>query len=98
MFCLTIVGWSIFRASSMTWLANVFINDFSAGFTGDSLIVSVVVLASVAFYCIPLFVLMILDRTIPKAKTVHAVAYAIGCVGILVLFRNNFQDFIYFQF
>ena len=98
MCCLTIVGWSIFRASSLAWLGNVFKNNFSAGFTGDSLIVSVVVFASIAFYCTPLLALMILDRVIPKAKTVHAIAYAIGCVGILVLFRNNFQDFIYFQF
>lgn len=98
MICLTMVGWSIFRASSLTWLVNVFKNNFSAGFTGDSLVVAVVVFASVAFYCMPLFVLMILDRAIPKAKTVHAVAYAIGCVAILVLFRNNYQDFIYFQF
>ena len=98
MFCLTVIGWSIFRASSLTWLGNVFKNNFSAGFTGDSLTVSVVVFASVAFYCLPLLALMILDRVIPKAKTVHAVAYAVGCVAILVLFRNNFQDFIYFQF
>lgn len=92
------VGWAIFRASDLGWLTAVFGQGFSIGAAGDSLVVSLVVLASVAFYSLPLFGLMFLNRVIPNRKFVHSIAYGLAVIILIVLFRGSQQDFIYFQF
>ena len=98
MLCFTMVGWTIFRSSNLGWLTAVFTQGFSIGTTGDSLVVSLVVLVSVAFYSLPLFALMFLDRVIPNRKFIHAIAYSFAVIIIMTLFRESQQDFIYFQF
>lgn len=98
MFVLTIFGWAIFRASSMSWLAGTLTHGPDLGLTGDSLVVGIVVLLSVAFYAMPLFVLLFLDRVIPNRRLAHAFAYGLAIVAITVFFRGTVQDFIYSQF
>jgi D-alanyl-lipoteichoic acid acyltransferase DltB (MBOAT superfamily) len=98
MLCFTMVGWVIFRSSNLGWLTAVFTQGFSTGTTGDSLVVSLVVLVSVAFYSLPLFALMFLDRVIPNRKFINATAYSLVVIIIMTLFRESQQDFIYFQF
>jgi alginate O-acetyltransferase complex protein AlgI len=98
MFILTLFGWMIFRAGSMTWLIDVWRHGLSPGFSGDSLVVGSVVLTFAAFYTLPLLVLLFLDRVIPKYKTVHALAYGFALVALFLFFRDQQQDFIYFQF
>lgn len=98
MFMFTLVGWAIFRTSSMSWLLSVFTNQPSLGFSGQPLIAATVILFSVMFYSLPLFALMLIDRVTPNNKFIHAVVYGLAIVAITVLFRDNGQDFIYFQF
>jgi D-alanyl-lipoteichoic acid acyltransferase DltB (MBOAT superfamily) len=98
MFMFTIVGWAIFRASSMSWLVGVFTNGPSLGFSGQPLIAAMVILFSVMFYSLPLLAFMIIDRMLPKRKSVHAIVYGLSIVAIVVLFRDSGQDFIYFRF
>ena len=98
MFTLTIFGWTIFRASSTGWLAYALTFGFDLGLTGDSLAVSLVVLLSVAFYTMPLFVLLFLDRVIPNRRFAHALVYGLAIVVITIFFRETGRDFIYFQF
>lgn len=98
MFMFTLFGWAIFRTSSMTWLLSAFTSQPNFGFSGQPLIAAMVILFSVIFYSLPLFVLMLIDRVTPKSKTIHAVVYGMAIVAITVLFRDSAQDFIYFQF
>jgi hypothetical protein len=82
----------------MTWLLQVFGKGFSFGFTGDSLITSMVILLSVAFYAAPLALFMFADRVLPEKRNVEAVLYGLALVAITVFSRSGAQDFIYFQF
>lgn len=98
MFCFTLIGWTIFRSSSIEWLIRIFSSNFSVGTSGDSLVVSSVVLSAVAFYSLPLFILMFLDRIIPNRKFVHSMFYGLAIIMIMVLAPGDSQDFIYSQF
>ena len=98
MFCFTLIGWAIFRASSIEWLTGIFSKNFSIGISGDSLIVSYIVLTAVALYSLPLFALMFLDRIIPKWKVAHSLFYGLAVIMIIVLVPGAQQDFIYSQF
>ena len=98
MFCFTLIGWAIFRASSIEWLTGIFSKNFSIGISGDSLIVSYIVLTAVALYSLPLFALMFLDRIIPKRKVAHSLFYGLAVIMIIVLVPGAQQDFIYSQF
>jgi alginate O-acetyltransferase complex protein AlgI len=94
----TLIGWMIFRAANLEWLADIFRQNVTAGLGGESLIVGTVVLAFVVAYSLPLFVLMVLDRAIPNHKTLHAIAYGFILVAIVLFAQDHQQDFIYFQF
>ena len=97
MFCLTMVGWTIFRAPSMEWLIHVFGRGFSLGLLGDSLIVSLVVLTSVAVYSAPLLVLVLADR-LDGRRLVHSLVYSLAIVLLIGVSADSGVDFIYFQF
>ncbi|MCP4709019.1 MAG: MBOAT family protein [Planctomycetes bacterium] len=99
MFSLTIFGWLLFRSSSINWLFNALsLDQFSWGFSGNSLTVAVATFALIAFYSLPLFIMMFLDRVTPKLGFLHAIFYGFALTIIIVLFRDSQQDFIYFQF
>jgi len=99
MFAFTIFGWLLFRSSSINWLAHALsLDNFSWGLSGNSLTVAVATFALVAFYSLPLFIMMFLDRITPKLGFLHALFYGLALTIIIVLFRDSQQDFIYFQF
>jgi len=97
MFGFTLLGWLLFRAASLGWLAGV-LTAPAAGLTGDSAVVTVVVLAFTALFTAPLFVLYALDRWLPRARPLHALFHGAALVAIVVFFLDNQQTFIYFQF
>ena len=98
MLTLVVLGWSFFRASSISWWYGVFAEGFSWGLSGDSLIVCVVVLLSLTLYSLPLAMFWFINKVVPNKKYIHAVVYGVSIVAITILFRDNQQDFIYFQF
>ncbi|MFH1614989.1 MAG: MBOAT family O-acyltransferase [Planctomycetota bacterium] len=98
MLCFTMIGWAIFRAANLGWLANIFTTGFSFGASGDSLIVALVITVFVMFYSLPLMVMMYMDRVIPQQRNLHALIYGLALVVIILFFREGHQDFIYFQF
>jgi len=97
MFLLTVIAYIIFRASDISWLANV-LTHTTPGFSGDSLTVSLVIIALVLFYSIPFLVLLILDRVVPDRKWIHSIVYGFAIVAIVLFFIDAKQDFVYFQF
>lgn len=97
MFCFTLVGWAIFRTSSLTWLARA-AGNMSLGFSGDSLTVAAVITALVALYSSPLIVSLILSRRERKSGYVNAIVYGVAVCIIVLFAQERGQDFIYFQF
>ncbi len=98
MFCLTMVGWAIFRAPSQEWLIRVFGDGFRLGLSGDSLLVGLVVLISVAVYALPLPMLALAECAGPRYRILRSLVYGLAPVLILVLAPESASDFIYFQF
>ncbi|MCI5209875.1 MAG: hypothetical protein D3910_14025 [Candidatus Electrothrix sp. ATG2] len=98
MFFLICVGWSIFRASSISWLLDIFGDGYAWGFSGDTLITSVVIFSYLILYTSPLLLFFFLDRMIPAKNYINAAFYSLCLVSIIIFFRDSGQDFIYFQF
>jgi len=97
MFTITNISHLIIRAPSMGWLIGAFRN-MTPGFTGDSLLASMVVLSVTAVYSLPMFLLFYLDRWAPPYRWLHALFYGV-CLVIIYLFHSSVQrDFFYFQF
>ncbi|MCP4605448.1 MAG: hypothetical protein GY847_33835 [Proteobacteria bacterium] len=92
-----VVGWTMFRASSMSWLL-VAISNAKLGISGDSLVTSVVILSNCALFSLPFFFLMFIDRAAPNRKWIHSIAYGFLVVWTICYVRESGQDFIYFQF
>ncbi len=97
MFVATNVGWMLFRAPSMGWLVNVF-RGADWGFSGDSLIVSLSVLAMLLLYALPLLVLPLLGRFNHRLPYVMPAYYALATGLTIIFLGSGSQDFIYFQF
>ena len=93
----TLFGWLLFRADNMSWLAHVLLN-WHWGVSEEAMAVSLSVLGLIGFYSMPLFVMMFLDRALPKMKYVHAIFYSLAILAIMLFMRDSAQDFLYFQF
>ena len=96
MFCLTVIGWSIFRAPSMEWYWNVLKNIHlpeSFQYIG----VGAVILANTVFFLLPLWVYAVLRKI---RINEHGVALYCGFLLVMILLFHNESgnDFIYFQF
>jgi D-alanyl-lipoteichoic acid acyltransferase DltB (MBOAT superfamily) len=97
MFVLTVFGWLLFRAPSAAWLWNLF------GHTqliGDRNYVLTALLSAgiIAFYAVPLFIKMALDRFAKPESWWRALYYA-GLIVMIILYTNSSNpDFIYLQF
>ncbi len=96
MMCFTVFGWILFRTPDMQWLANVF-KQAVAGFSGDSLVVGLDIIAFVILYSIPLFLFMLLDKVVDN-RWIHATVYGLSIVALMIFFRDAGRDFIYFHF
>ena len=82
----------------MGWLVGVFGDGFHLGLSGDSLVVSLVVLISIAVYALPLPMLALAEQAGPKSRMIRSLVYGLTPVLILVLAPDIASDFIYFQF
>ena len=97
MFCFIVFGWLIFRSPDISWLVSGLKTMFYIQ-SSEQLVAALVVLSFLAVYSFPLFVLMFLDRVVPKMKWLHAIVYGISLAVIICFYREAGQDFIYFQF
>lgn len=95
---LTLIGWMIFRAPSLSWLISSLRSGAGLGFSGDSLIASLVMLTGALVYSLPLLLFMFLDRAVPRRRVLHALTYALAIVAMLLFAQDRGFDFIYFQF
>ncbi len=91
----TLVGWALFRAPSLGWLAAALAAPV-AGLSGDTGVASAVIVAFAALYALPLALLAACERS--RAPWLSPLAAGL-CVALVLLFhRDAGQDFIYFRF
>jgi len=98
MFILTIVGWLLFRASSMPWLVRALRYAFVGGVSDDEWIVAATIAAFVAAYALPMMLLHACERLLPKHRWVLGALYGCALSAVVILARDARQDFIYFRF
>ena len=98
MFTLTVVGWLIFRASSMSWLISAIGHAFAGGVTQEEWLVAATIACFVAAYAMPMIALHFSERLLPKQPWVCGVLYGGALTAIAILARDARQDFIYFRF
>lgn len=97
MFLLTLAGWAIFRAPSLTWLAEA-VSQMRLGLRGDPLVVASTIAALVGLYAAPLVVSLVLSRRASRRGPVSAIAFGLAVCLIVLFAQERGQDFIYFQF
>jgi len=98
MFTLTVIGWLIFRASSMSWLISVLGQAFTSAVSPDDWLITATIGGFVAVYAMPMIVLHVWERLVPKHAWCLGLAYGAALTAIAVLARDARQDFIYFRF
>jgi alginate O-acetyltransferase complex protein AlgI len=96
MFLLTLLGWSIFRTSDMTWLINLVNNPL--GLSGDDLYVSICIFIYILAYSSPMIFFYILKHHLQNNHLIRGSIYGLLIFTIFMFSRENSQDFIYFQF
>ena len=94
---LTLVGWLLFRAPSLSWLAGA-ITDAELGISGDSLLVAAFTVGFVLAHVVPWGVAHWLQRQRPDALWGHAMCRCALLALVVILGRETPSDFIYFQF
>jgi len=96
MFALIAFGWLIFRAPSMTWLADVFLHsEWTHG--REDWIVTSIVLSRTILYSLPLVIKYLLDQYVPRGF-IQPFYYAVLTLGVIIFIGSGTTDFIYFQF
>jgi D-alanyl-lipoteichoic acid acyltransferase DltB (MBOAT superfamily) len=96
MFAFIAFGWLIFRAPSMTWLADVFLHsEWTHG--REDWIVASIVLSRTILYSLPLVIKYLLDQYVPRGF-VQPFYYAVLTLGVIIFIGSTTTDFIYFQF
>ncbi|MDX1382362.1 MAG: MBOAT family O-acyltransferase [Thermoanaerobaculia bacterium] len=96
MFAATLVGWMLFRAPSLSWLARALTGGLEV--PAQAPLVAAAALALIAVYSLPLLVMRWLeDRRSPSA-VVEGLAAAAAVLLLAVFARSDSQAFIYFQF
>ena len=91
----TLVGWALFRAPSLGWLARALAAPI-AGLDGDALVTSVLIAAFAGLYALPLALLAASERS--QARWLPPLAAGLCLVVTLLFHRDAAQDFIYFRF
>ncbi len=95
---LTLLGWALFRAPSMTWLHNALFYDPQAGLHGPAPASGLVILLWTALLSLPFSVLKYLDDEKNSPATAQGIILGAFLVLIAVFTPEAGQDFIYFQF
>ncbi len=96
MFCLTLIGWAIFRTPNLSWLIGIFNNPL--GFSNEELYVSASILLYVLIYSSPMILFYLLNNHFKNIPILRGTIYGILIFSIFMFSRENSQDFIYFQF
>lgn len=99
-FALIVIGWAIFRAPSLPWLANVFVHPEFGG-SQEPLITGSVILVLTVFYSIPMLLNHWLKALPPRYATAGSFVYAAALTLVFVFLQVRGaagQDFIYFNF
>jgi len=95
MFCFTLIGWAIFRASSLSWLVGTF-DGMSLLGNEEAQIASLYSGITVAFFSAALLLPWPLHRK--SARPLPALSLGVSLLAIVIFARESSQDFIYFQF
>ena len=98
MFTLTIAGWLLFRASSMSWLLRALQHSLAGSVSGDEWLVAATIAGFVSAYALPMMILFFCERFLPKQQWIRGALYGGALVAITVFARDSGQDFIYFRF
>jgi D-alanyl-lipoteichoic acid acyltransferase DltB (MBOAT superfamily) len=94
---LTLIGWMLFRAPSLGWLATA-VTAAEWGLAGDPLLGALFVMAFVAVHAMPWGVAHWLERHRVDAAWTRALCRC-SLLGLIVIVgRETANDFIYFQF
>lgn len=100
-FALIVIGWVIFRAPSLSWLANVFSNPEYGG-SQEPLITGTVILVLTAFYSLPMLLNHWLKALPPRYATAGSFAHATALSLVFIFLQVHGdvagQEFIYFNF
>lgn len=94
---LTLVGWLLFRAPSLGWLAGA-VADPELGISGERLLVAAFTVGFVLVHVGPWAVAHWLQQQRPGALWSHAMCRCAMLGLIVILGRETPSDFIYFQF
>ena len=97
MFAFTVVGWALFRAPSLGWLAEA-VAHMAHGLSGDSLLVGAVAIAYVLACCVPMIVLHLAARVYRSVPALHGAVHGLAIVCIVVFTPDTGQEFVYAQF
>lgn len=96
MFALIVLGWMIFRAPSLTWLAgSLFATPFIR--SQAELVTALIALSTALFYSLPLLIRWGLERS-PREGWLQAAYHAAALAAVIVYLTPGAPDFIYFQF
>ena len=97
MMTLTLLGWTLFRATSLGWLVEA-VGHMSPGLTGNDLFVGTLILGYCVVYSLPWLIVAALRRIrAPMYWTHVACHWALVCLMVLLANREP-EAFIYFQF
>jgi alginate O-acetyltransferase complex protein AlgI len=97
MMLLTLVGWTLFRAGSVGWLANAAVHG-RLGLTGDDLFAGSLVLGYCIVYSSPWVLYHLMKRYASHLYWPQVVYHWVLLTLILLLANRDPQAFIYFQF
>lgn len=96
MICLTLFGWMLFRAPSMSWLGRILFDGIRLGLS--DMPVAAYILVMGLLYSLPLLAMGWIDRLWTKWPVLRTAVYTICILTICVFSREAQYDFIYFQF
>jgi D-alanyl-lipoteichoic acid acyltransferase DltB (MBOAT superfamily) len=97
MFGLIVFSFMLFRASSLTWLADVFRSGVIVGSTEQQVMaLNTAVILSV--FSLPLLLKVWMDHRLSKDSVLHEVYYVAATVLLLIYLNASTTDFLYAQF
>jgi hypothetical protein len=97
MFSFIVLGWLIFRAPSLGWVANILFSGSQVGAQGERA-VAVFSLAAIFLYSLPLLLKSLLDRYVKETSLLHSLYYSIATIATVIYLNASAFDFIYTRF
>lgn len=97
MFAFTTVGWTLFRAPSLAWLAEAVAN-MGHGLSGDSLLVGAAAMGYILVCTVPLVAVHLAGRLYSRHPALHGLVQGLAIACIVVFTPDASQDFVYAQF